>query len=278
MISFEKMHGLGNDFIVFHEVQPENYDLNALAVKLCDRHFGIGADGIILVLPSQKADICMRIINSDGSEPDMCGNGIRCFAKYAYENKLISKEKFSVETGAGIITPELIIKDGSVFSVKVNMGMPGLNRSDIPMRGNNGPVINEPLEIDDEIYMITSMLMSIPHTMVFTDNSEDIDIISTGRKIEKNVLFPQGTNVNFVQVLNPGEIKVRTWERGAGATLACGTGSCASVIASHLNNKTGKNVIVHLLYGDLNIEWKEDNSVLMTGPAESVFKGKIVID
>ncbi|MBN2039870.1 MAG: diaminopimelate epimerase [Spirochaetes bacterium] len=277
-MSFEKMHGLGNDFIVFHEVQPENYDLNALAVKLCDRHFGIGADGIILVLPSQKADICMRIINSDGSEPDMCGNGIRCFAKYAYENKLISKEKFSVETGAGIITPELIIKDGSVFSVKVNMGMPGLNRSDIPMRGNNGPVINEPLEIDDEIYMITSMLMSIPHTMVFTDNSEDIDIISTGRKIEKNVLFPQGTNVNFVQVLNPGEIKVRTWERGAGATLACGTGSCASVIASHLNNKTGKNVIVHLLYGDLNIEWKEDNSVLMTGPAESVFKGKIVID
>lgn len=272
-IEFTKMHGLGNDFIFMHTINPEHYDLSKLAITLCDRRLGIGADGIILVLPSEKADIRMRIINSDGSEANMCGNAIRCFAKYVNENKLLDKEKFTIETFAGTIIPELNITSGKVTSVRVDMGEPQLERAAIPMTGPNNKVIDEQLLVNGHNFSITSLLMGVPHTMVFVDDAEKIDVTGIGPQIEKHQSFPKGTNVNFVKVLNSGEIKIRTWERGAGATLACGTGCCASAVASILNNKTARKVTVHVAVGSLLIEWAEDNHVYMTGPAETVFKG-----
>jgi len=276
MTKFQKMHGLGNDFILMDEIDPLKYDLKALAIKLCDRHQGIGADGIILILPSEIADVKMRIINSDGSEADMCGNGIRCFAKYVYDNQINTAKSFTIETGAGVMIPELIVEDGKVLFVKVNMGAPKFERSSIPMTGAAGNVINEPIVIGGKQYNITSMLMGVPHTIVFVDQLSEEDLIAIGKQIEKHPTFPKGTNVNFVEVINDREVNVRTWERGAGRTLACGTGSCASAVASSLNNKTGKEVTVHLALGDLFIEWI-DGIVYMTGSANHVFSGEINI-
>jgi diaminopimelate epimerase len=276
-MEFHKMHGLGNDFIILNNLNLSDHDLRKLAIELCDRHTGIGADGIVLVLPSEKADIQMRILNSDGSEPNMCGNAIRCFSKFVFDNKIMTKPKFSVETLAGLLFPELILKNGEVSAVKVNMGSPKLNREDIPMKGAPGQVINEPITINNSNYQITSMLMTVPHTMIFIDNVDSVDVANIGRQIEKHSAFPLGTNVNFVQVINKNEIKVRTWERGVGLTLACGTGSCASVVAAVLNGKTEKNVTVHLLLGDLLVEWKND-LIYMTGPASYVFKGYIDVN
>lgn len=275
-MKFQKMHGLGNDFILMDEIDPSKYDLAALAIKLCDRHQGIGADGIILILPSEIADVKMRIINSDGSEADMCGNGIRCFAKYVYDNHINTATSFTIETGAGIMIPELIIEDGKVLFVKVNMGAPHLERSAIPMMGAAGNVINESINIEGRDYKITSLLMGVPHTIVFVNHFDENTILKIGKLIEKHPLFPQGTNVNFVEVLNNNEINVRTWERGAGRTLACGTGSCASAVAASLNNLTGKEVTVHLALGDLLIEWI-DGIVYMTGSAHHVFEGRVEV-
>lgn len=275
-MKFQKMHGLGNDFILLDKIDPSMFDLEKLAINLCDRHQGIGADGIILILPSEIADVKMRIVNSDGSEANMCGNGIRCFAKYVYDNQINTAKSFTIETGAGIMIPELIIENEKVLAVKVNMGSPDLERSSIPMTGASGKVINEPLTITGKEYYITSMLMGVPHTVVFVDNLNDTDIVTIGRQIEKNPVFPQGTNVNFVEVINEHEIKLRTWERGAGSTLACGTGSCASAVASCLNGKTGTTVTVHLTLGDLFIEWI-DGTVYMTGSANHVFSGEVAL-
>ena len=271
-MKFQKMHGLGNDFILFDELDPLKYDLAALAVRLCDRHQGIGADGIILILPSEVADVKMRIINSDGSEADMCGNGIRCFAKFVYDNKINPARSFKIETGAGVMIPELIVEDDKVLFVKVNMGAPVMERASIPMIGQTGNVINESFIVAGTEVKITSLLMGVPHTMVFVDHLEETDIVGLGKEIEKHPLFPSKTNVNFVEIVNDREIKVRTWERGAGSTLACGTGSCASAVASYLNGKTGTTVTVHLALGDLLIEWK-DGVVYMTGTADHVFEG-----
>lgn len=276
MLQFKKMHGLGNDFIFLNHIDPSEYDLQTLAIQLCNRNTGIGADGIVLILPSEKADIRMRIVNADGSEANMCGNAIRCFAKAVYESGAISKESFTIETFAGTIIPELITENGKVKAVRVNMGEPHLSRAEIPMLGVNGTVINEKLKIGTETFLITSLLMGVPHTMVFVDDLDQTEIIAIGKQIERNPVFPKGTNVNFVQVLNDHEIKVRTWERGAGSTLACGTGSCASAVASALTGQTGKQVTVHLALGDLYIEWI-DNIVFMTGPATNVFSGEIEI-
>ena len=270
------MHGLGNDFILIDEIDPSKYDLNKIAIKLCDRHQGIGADGIILILPSETADVKMRIINSDGSEADMCGNGIRCFAKYVYDNRINTAHSFTIETGAGIMIPELIIEDSKVLFVKVNMGAPQLERSAIPMIGAAGNVINESITIEGRDYNITSLLMGVPHTIVFVNHFDESKIVTLGKLIEKHPSFPEGTNVNFVEVINDHEINVKTWERGAGRTLACGTGSCASAVAASLNGLTGKEVTVHLTLGDLLIEWI-DNIVYMTGSANHVFEGEVAI-
>lgn len=274
-MKFTKMHGLGNDFIILDGQGLKESDYSQLAVRLCDRRLGIGADGILLVLPSATEDIRMRIINSDGSEADMCGNGIRCFAKYVFERGIVNKERFRIETFAGTMVPRLNTEQGKVVSVKVDMGQPALERNRVPMSGPDGQVVNEPLSIDGKVYHVTSMLMGVPHTVVFVDNLDEEEILTVGPKIERNSVFPKKTNVNFVKVINKYEIAVRTWERGAGRTLACGTGSCASVVAAFLNGKTDRTATVHLEKGDLFIQYAENSTVFMTGPAEEVFSGNL---
>lgn len=270
------MHGLGNDFIMLENPVVAEERLSELAIKLCNRHEGIGADGIILLLPSLESDIRMRIINADGSEADMCGNGIRCFAKIAYEKKLVKKNKFKIETYAGIMIPELILENDKVVAVKVDMGSPVFNRTAIPKNGNEKDAINIEIPFNDGIISVSSLLMGVPHTMVFVEDIDLADVAGLGSKIEKHNLFPKGTNVNFVEVINKNEIKIKTWERGAGQTLACGTGSCAAVVASVLNKKTSSKVTVHLPLGKLLIEWAGEH-VFMTGPASFVYSGEIEV-
>ena len=281
-INFVKMHGLGNDFILIDCLSKPLGDssfLSYLAKKLCNRNFGIGADGLILISPSSNADLKMRIFNSDGSEAQMCGNGIRCFAKYAYKNKLVSKIMFTVETLAGTITPELTFKGKEISGIKVNMGTPKLRRKDIPMIGEDIPtVVDETLKINPEqAFKITCVSMGNPHCIIFVDDMQSIPTVEIGPKIENHPIFPEKTNVEFIQILNRKEINFRVWERGVGETLACGTGACAALVASVLNKKSERQAIIHLTGGDLDIEWMENGSVFMTGPAESVFKGEMII-
>ena len=281
-IEFLKMHGLGNDFILVDCVNKSLGDslfLSYLAKKFCDRNFGIGADGLILILPSSKADIQMRIFNSDGTEAQMCGNGIRCFAKYALENKLISKTIFTVETLAGIITPELIFKDKEISGIKVNMGNPKLKRREIPMIGEDTlTVVDETLKVNlKQTFKITCVSMGNPHCIIFVNDMQSTPVNEIGPKIENHPIFPEKTNVEFIQILNRKEINFKVWERGVGETLACGTGACAALVASVLNKKSERQAIIHLTGGDLDIEWIENGPIFMTGPAELVFKGEISI-
>ena len=266
-----KMHGLGNDFIVFFDEGTIELDVTDMAQRLCDRHTGIGADGLVIVMPSEVADVRMRIINSDGSEAEMCGNGIRCFAKYAYDRKIITKDIFTVETLAGIMTPEIIAEDGVAKLVKVNMGKPTFTASAIPMAVEAEKVIDYTIDVDGTSYVVSSVLLGVPHTEVFVDDVKTVLLTVLGPKIEKHPLFPKGTNVNFVQVVNENTVKVRTWERGAGATLACGTGSCSSAVMAHEKGLTGRSVDVQLYLGTLHIDYDEDGTVYMTGPAAEVF-------
>jgi diaminopimelate epimerase len=281
---FVKMHGIGNDFIImdfYSEKEPDGINYNNLAKRLCQRHFGIGADGLILILPSKKYDLRMRIFNFDGSEPQMCGNGIRCFAKYAYENKLIEKKIFSVETLAGEIIPEIIFneKTGFIEGVKVDMGEPRLTGKEIPVTGNpDKKVINQELLVENNKFMITCVSMGNPHCVIFIEDVERFPVREIGPLIEINPFFPEKTNVEFIEILNDHEINFRVWERGVGETMACGTGACAAVVAGVLNKKVNSKVIVHLNGGDLKINWADDGHVYMTGPAESVFEGSVSID
>ncbi|ADL13362.1 diaminopimelate epimerase [Acetohalobium arabaticum] len=276
-MEFTKMHGLGNDFVMVNGFNEDIADPNQLAEAICDRHFGVGADGLVLILPSkqEEADFRMRIFNPDGSEPEMCGNAIRCFGKYLYDRDLTEKTKIRVETLAGIIVPELIIEKDQVEAVQVDMGQPGLGSTDIPITGvNKDKVIKEKLEVENEEYEITAVSMGNPHTVIFVDDADDFPVTEVGPKIEEHPRFPEKTNVEFIEVMNRSEIKMRVWERGAGVTLACGTGACGSTVASILNDYTNQKVEVHLLGGDLTIEWTEDSHVYMTGPAEEVFVGE----
>ncbi len=281
-IDFVKMQGLGNDFILINCLNKPLGDssfLSYLAKKLCDRNFGIGLDGLILILPSANADLRMRIFNYDGSEAQMCGNGIRCFAKYVYENKLVKKNKFTVETLAGIIVPELKISNNRILGVKVNMGIPKLRRREIPMNGKDTPtVVNRTLKIDSEpTFKITCVSMGNPHCIIFVNDVCDIQVDKIGPKIENHLLFPEKTNVEFIHILNRKEMNFRVWERGVGETLACGTGACAALVAAVLNDKTDREATIHLPGGDLDILWSDDGNIYMTGPAEFVFKGEMVI-
>ncbi|MBP2072477.1 MULTISPECIES: diaminopimelate epimerase [Thermoanaerobacterium] len=276
-MKFTKMNGLGNDFIVLENLENKVYDYDILARKLCDRHFGIGADGLLIVEPSGIADIKMRIINSDGSEAEMCGNGARCFAKYVYENGIVKKDKMSVETLSGIIMPELIFKDDVVEKVKVHMGSPIFRPDMIPVKTDKKSFIEEAIKIDGRSYIVTSLLVGVPHTIIFVNSIDENMILNVGPLIEKLQIFPRGTNVDFVKVENDSNITVRTWERGAGLTLACGTGACASAVASALTGRTKRNVYVHFKKGDLYIEWLLDNNIYLTGIAEEVFTGEIKI-
>lgn len=267
-IHFTKMHGLGNDFILIENLKGE-IKLRPEEIRfLCDRHFGVGADGILTVEDSEKADFKMRIFNADGSEAEMCGNGIRCFALYARRQGLVSTDELNIETLAGIIKPEI-----KGDSVAVDMGEPLLAGPDIPVN-IAGKVINHPVTFSNIDLGITCVSMGNPHCVIFYPPEGEPPVSELGPVIENDDLFPRKTNVEFVQVQNPKEIKVKVWERGAGLTLACGTGACASVVAGVLNQKTARKVLVHLPGGDLDVEWKNDNRVCMTGPAEFVFKAE----
>lgn len=272
-MKFYKYSGLGNDFIIIDNTKNDINMDGSLAQKMCNRYFGIGADGVVLASPSETCDIRMDIFNSDGSRAEMCGNASRCFAKFVYEKNLVSKEEFTIETLAGVISPLLDVEDGSVKSVTVDMGEPKLNSKDIPFSEDLDRVIDYPILVDNKEYNITSMFMGVPHTVIFSDNICDEYVIEEGKKVEISEYFPRKTNVNFVSIVNRNEIILRTWERGAGYTLACGTGSCASVVAGILNNKLDNKVLVHLRGGDLTIEWNGEN-VFMTGDALEVFSGQ----
>ena len=267
-----KMHGLGNDFIVYWP-KRQNKDFNAMAVELCARRTSAGADGLLLVMPSDTCDARMRIINADGSEAEMCGNGIRCFAKYIYEKGVVKKTEMTIETLAGVIKPRLILKDGNVQAVAVDMGKPLFEPKDIPAVFESDSAVNETLKVEGRSFDIASMNMGVPHTMVFTDEIDLKEVLTYGPQIEKDEHFPKHTNVNFVKVLDKKTIEVSTWERGAGKTMACGTGCCASVVACVMRGLTDREVTVKLEAGDLLIEYCEDETVLMTGPAEMVYEG-----
>lgn len=277
-MEFSKLHGLGNDFIMVDCLsgRPTFEDLGPYAVRLCDRHFGIGADGLIVMLPSQVADLRMRLYNSDGSEAEMCGNGIRCFAKYAHDRGNVSRAELSVETGAGIMHLKLETNGGKVTRIRVDMGEPGRLRGDIPMTGPAGQeAIGVPLEADGQRFVGTGVSMGIPHFVILVDDVDSIPLEVVGPKIETHEIFPRKANIDFVQVLDRRHLKMRVWERGAGITLACGTGACASTVAASANGLAEREVTVSLPGGDLMIEWADDNHVYMTGPAEEAFTGVV---
>jgi len=283
-LHFYKYHGLGNDYIIINIDEnklPNNKKIKSnLARRLCIRHFSVGADGILFAIPpdSNKYDYIMEIFNPDGSEAEMCGNGIRMFSKYLYTHGLLSKKIQKIKTKAGIIIPELIFENEIIKGIKVDMGIPKLLRSEIPMIGKSDEkVINEEFKINNYIFRITCVNMGNPHCVIFVDNVNDFDI-SIGKKIEYAKEFPERTNVEFVQILDKNNAKVRVWERGVGETLACGTGACATAVAGILNKKLNNKVNIKLKGGELLIEWKDNKHVYMTGPAEEVFEGNINID
>lgn len=278
-MKFTKMHGAGNDY-VYVNCFSERVDNPAdVAIKVSDRNFGIGSDGLILIMPSDKADVRMRMFNSDGSESEMCGNGIRCVAKYAYDHGIVGKKEISAETGAGILTLQLFTNEANkVEKVRVNMGRPRLTRGEIPMTGEAGAkVVSEPLNILHTTFHITCASMGNPHCVIFVDDVENFQVEKYGPLIENHEIFPRRTNVEFVQIISRTEVRQRTWERGAGETLACGTGASAVCVAGALNGLTEKKILNHLSGGDLELEWAEDGFLYMTGPAVEVFSGEIEI-
>lgn len=272
---FTKWQGCGNDFVLIDCREKELPDYAAFARKACDRHYGIGADGVLVILGSEKADFRMRIFNTDGSEAEMCGNGIRCFARYLYDEGITREKKFTVETGAGILIPEIIEKSGEVTGVRVDMGEPVLSGEDIPVKGfGKGQVINEPVKIAGKTWHMTCVSMGNPHCVVFVDDIRMVPIEEIGHLFETYEAFPNRINTEFVQVLDKEHLRMRVWERGAAITLACGTGACATMVAAVLNGKTGRRAEITLDGGTLFEEWAEDNHVYMTGPAVQVFSGE----
>lgn len=267
------MHGVGNDFVMLDLRKTKFPGLAKKAKLICDRHFGVGCDEIITIEPSKKADYKMRVFNADGSEVEMCGNGIRCFAKYLWDRKesAIRKRKFlNVETRAGIIRPAIVGKD----MIEVDMGEPHLDGPAIPTIFK-GKVIDKTIRVGGGKFAITAVSMGNPHCVIFTDDVESVDLAALGPKIEHSSSFPNRVNVEFAQVINRKRVKARVWERGSGITLACGTGACAVAVASAINGKTGRKTRVDLPGGALHIEWTKDNRVLMTGPATEVYSGEL---
>lgn len=274
--SFTKWQGCGNDFVLVNGFTEHlaNDNLAALSQKICDRHYGIGADGLILVLPSKKADFRMRILNADGSEAEMCGNGIRCFAGVIRIEGLSDRESFTVETGAGILVPRLQIADDKLTGVRVDMGEPILEGNRIPVEGfGTAHIIEQPITTTDETLSMTCVSMGNPHCIIFVDDADRIPIEKLGPALESHVRFPKKTNVEFATVKDRTHIRMRVWERGAAVTLACGTGSCATLVAAALTGRTEKEAEIELDGGKLQIEWAADNHIYMTGPAEKIFAG-----
>ena len=277
-MEFVKMEGCGNDYVYVNGFNTKIDNPNELSKIVSDRHFGIGSDGLIVINPSEVADFKMSMYNADGSEGKMCGNGIRCVAKYVYDYKMIDKEVITVETLAGIKTLKLNVENGKVKTVRVNMGSPIINAKDVPVISDKEKVINEPVVIDGKEYGITCVSMGNPHAITFVDDTDSLKIEKIGPGFEKKENFPDRVNTEFIQIIDRKTIKMRVWERGSGETLACGTGACASVVACVLNNLTDNKVTVKLLGGDLEIKYDTDeNTVYMTGPARIAFTGNIDI-
>jgi diaminopimelate epimerase len=275
-LKFTKMHGAGNDYIYVNGFTQTIENPSELALAVSDRHFGIGSDGLVLILPSEKADIRMQMFNSDGSEAEMCGNASRCVGKYAFDNGLTNKTEISLETKAGIKYISLLEGDAKARKVTVDMGEPILDAETIPVVADKSPVLNIPLTIDGKEWRMTCVSMGNPHAVTFTEGIKDLDLPVIGPKFEKNPIFPRKTNTEFIEVVDRKTLNMRVWERGAGETLACGTGACASAVAAVLNGFTDRKVTIHLLGGDLQVEWRElDNRVYMTGEAVTVFEGEI---
>jgi diaminopimelate epimerase len=278
LMNFTKMQGIGNDYIYINCFEEKIEEPSKLSVRLSDRHFGIGSDGIILIEPSDRADCRMDIYNADGSQAMMCGNGIRCVGKYVYERGIAKKDILKIDTMSGIKTLSLDVKNGIVESVTVDMGSPILQAAQIPVLFPKSEVINEPVTVDSKDYRITCVSMGNPHCVLFVDVIEKVDLNEIGSKFENLDIFPNRANIEFVQLLNKNEINMRVWERGSGETWACGTGACASAVASAVNKLTERQVKVHLKGGDLEIDWDEKTgSVFMKGPAEFVFDGTVEI-
>lgn len=272
---FVKMHGLGNDYVYVNCLEQMITEPVIAAKRISDRHFGVGADGLILICPSQKADFRMEIYNADGSRAEMCGNGIRCVGKYVYEQGLTNRRNLRIETLAGIRELTLHTRDGVVETVTVDMGYPVLQSDQIPIISEHSRVIKEKIYIFKTEYEITGVSMGNPHVVIYVGHVKWVDLKRIGPEIEYYGRFPRRTNVEFVEVIDRSTIKVRVWERGAGETLACGTGACAAVVASVLNDLTDRQVTVELKGGDLDVIWNErDGKVYMTGPATKVYDGE----
>ncbi|MEI0798922.1 diaminopimelate epimerase [Brachyspira intermedia] len=277
-LSFTKMHGIGNDYI-YVDCFKEKFTVED-AVKyspiLSHRHYSIGADGIILIMPSDKADVQMRMFNYDGSESEMCGNGIRCVAKYAYDKGISKNNPMKIETLRGVLEAELFIKDGEVDTVEISMSSPILEGLKIPTTINKNPIIDEPITFNGKTYYFTSVSMGNPHSVIFVEDLDNMYIDDIGSYMENNPIFPNRTNVEFVEVINRGEVKQRTWERGSAETLACGTGASAVCVAGFISGRTDNIILNHLLGGDLALRY-ENNNVFMKGEARYSFEGKVLL-
>ena len=271
---FTKMHGAGNDYVYvncFEERYPE--DATKLAIEISDRHFGVGGDGLVLICPSEVADARMRMFNADGSESEMCGNAIRCVAKYLYDHGIARQEALKIETGRGVLSLQCDVENSRVQRVRVNMGLPILKSADIPTTLPGDPPIRQKLTAAGREFEVTCVSMGNPHCVTFVDEINDDWVLRVGPEVERHPAFPRRINAEFIQVISPSEFNMRVWERGSGETLACGTGACASAVAGVLNGLTNRKVTAHLRGGDLLLEWAESGEVYMTGPATEVFSG-----
>lgn len=275
-MKFTKMHGIGNDYVyvnVFDQLLA--VDPAALAAAVSDRHFGIGSDGLILIGPSKRADARMRMFNADGSESEMCGNGIRCVAKYIYDHGLVQADRVTIETGRGVLALDLEVEDGRVRRVRVDMGVPILRAAEIPTALPDDPPIDVPISVAGQEIRVTAVSMGNPHAVAYVDDVSTFPVADLGPALEHHPAFPKRVNAHFVQVLAPDEVRMRTWERGTGITLACGTGACAVCVAGVLTARTGRSLLAHLPGGDLELEWPGPGQpVFMTGPATEVFSGE----
>ena len=278
-MKFTKMHGTGNDYIYVNGFEEKLENPSEAAVKLSDRRFGIGSDGLILILPSDVADCRMEMFNADGSIGKMCGNGIRCVAKYVYDRGLVKKDVLRVETRSGIKTLQLQVEDGKVASVRVNMGQPELDPEKIPVLFSKDRMVDEEVYTPSgNVWRVTCVSMGNPHAVIFVDDVEGLNLPAIGPEMEKHAMFPERANIEFAQVTGPHEVQMRVWERGSGETLACGTGACACAVASVLTGKADRDVTVHLRGGDLHVFWDPDtDDVYMEGPAAFVFDGTVEI-
>ena len=276
-MKFTKMHGIGNDYVYVNCFKEEIENPSELARFVSNRNFGVGSDGLILIRPSEKADFQMDMYNSDGSQDEMCGNGIRCVGKYVYDYGLTDKTQITVDTLAGIKYLDLTVEDGKVSKIRVNMGEPILKPELVPVISPEDPAVDIPIEVKGKKYNMTCVSMGNPHAVIFMDHVKDLDIEVIGPYFENHTCFPKRTNTEFVEILYRNTVNMRVWERGAGETLACGTGACATAVACVLNDKTEDKITVHLLGGDLQIEWdRETNQIYMTGPATTVFDGELL--